>query len=201
MISPRSIGFPRCVFISALVLGTGACATSTPATETAAASDEAKPPPRPPKLKGEARQAARKNAQVVAGTWLLEVDKGNYAGSWDQAASPLQNRVGRGEWTQGLTGARKGFGALTRRHFVKTMYTNKLQPAGHYVVVNYHSQFEHSPAKESVTVYQDADNEWRVLMYGIEKTDAPPPEEAPAEDQGDADDQADADAPEGAETP
>ena len=114
---------------------------------------------------------------VVAG------GQGDYTGSWETAASPLQNRLGKGEWNQGLSKARTPFGELQRRHFLKTLYTNKLQPAGHHVVVNYHSQFANSAAKESVTVLKDADDQWRVIMYGIEKTDTPPPEAPPSPPQ------------------
>ncbi len=172
--------FALAMVFGPLLLGTVACATSAPAT-TPTESEPAQGPP--PKLSSDEIKQARLDAQVVAGTWLLQVDQGDYPGSWDNAASALQNLVGKGEWAQGLTKGRSTFGALERRHFLKTKYSNKLQPAGHHVVVNYHSQFANGPAKESVTVMKDADNQWRVLMYGINKTDTSPPEEAPTEPQ------------------
>lgn len=161
-------------------LFTTACATTSSGPQ-AESEASASAPKTLQKLSREAMKEARMNAQVVAGTWLLDVDRGDFATSWETAASRLQNTVGKGDWTKGLTGARGSFGALTRRHFVKTRYTNKLQPAGQYVVVSYHSLFENAPALESVTVVQDEDNQWRVVMYGIEKTKEAPPEDAPAE--------------------
>ncbi|MDX2024649.1 MAG: DUF4019 domain-containing protein [Deltaproteobacteria bacterium] len=169
-----------------LALAVQACASSpAPAPETAASQTTPSGPP--PKLGPEEMKQARLNAQVVAGTWLLLVDKGELITSWDTAARRLQDFVPAGDWKAGLEKARGPFGEMQRRHFVKTKYTNKLQPPGHYVVVSYHSQFAKSPAKESVTVVREADNQWRVVMYGIEKTDTPPPaEEAPTEPQNEA---------------
>ena len=168
-----------------LAFAVGGCASNPPpAPETAAGQTSSGPPQ---KLAADEMKQARLNAQVVAGTWLLLVDKGEFITSWDTGARRLQDFVPAGDWKAGLEKARGPFGEMQRRHFVKTKYTNKLQPPGHYVVVSYHSQFAKSAAKESVTVVREADNQWRVLMYGIEKTDTPPPaEEAPTEPQNEA---------------
>lgn len=168
-----------------LALAVSACASSPPPAPENAAGQTSSGPPQ--KLGADEMKQARLNAQVVAGTWLLLVDKGEFITSWDTGARRLQDFVPAGDWKAGLEKARGSFGEMQRRHFVKTKYTNKLQPPGHYVVVSYHSQFAKSPAKESVTVVREADNQWRVLMYGIEKTDTPPPaEEAPTEPQNEA---------------
>ena len=175
----------RTSFVAAfLALAASACAS---APSAAPAAENAATQAAPQKLSAADMKAARLNTQVVAGTWLLVVDKADYVTSWDTGARRLQDSVPAGDWTAGLAKARAPFGDLQRRHFVKTTYTNKLKPAGHYVVVKYHSQFANFPAKESVTIMQEADNQWRVVMYGIEKTDTPPPaEEVPAEPQDEA---------------
>jgi hypothetical protein len=183
MIHYRAVTFALLAAI--LALSVSACASSPPPAPESAASQSPAGPPK--KLAADEMKQARLNAQVVAGTWLLLVDKGEFIASWDTGARRLQDFVPAGDWKAGIEKARGSFGDLQRRHFVKTKYTNKLQPPGHYVVVSYHSQFAKAPAKESVTVVREADNQWRVLMYGIEKTDTPPPaEEAPTEPQNEA---------------
>lgn len=171
---------PLLAFVAALAMP--GCATTAPATtETQAASAPKGPPP---KLSPDDMKEARKNAQVVAGTWLLVVDKGDFLLSWDTGARQLQDVVPASDWTAGLGKAREPFGAMQRRVFIKTKYTNKLNPSGHYVLVKYHSQFASSPAIETVTVDKDIDNLWRVVIYAIEKTKTPPPaEELPPETQ------------------
>lgn len=166
----------------AVALAVPACATTSPATAETQAATAPKGPPQ--KLSPEDMKEARKNAQVVAGTWLLVVDKGDFLLSWDTGARQLQDVVPASDWTAGLGKAREPFGEMQRRVFIKTKYSNKLNPPGHYVLVKYHSQFAGSAAMETVTVVKDIDNLWRVVMYAIEKTKTPPPaEELPPEAQ------------------
>jgi len=174
------INAPLLAFVAAL--GMPGCATTAPATaETQAASAPKGPPP---KLSPDDMKEARKNAQVVAGTWLMVVDKGDFLLSWDTGARQLQDVVPASDWTAGMGKAREPFGEMQRRVFTKTKYTNKLNPPGHYVLVKYHSQFASTPAIETVTVVKDIDNLWRVVMYAIEKTKTPPPaQEVPADAQ------------------
>jgi hypothetical protein len=60
--------------------------------------------------------ADKKEAAVaVAKEWLVVVDEGKYAESWDAAAALFQNAVPKGQWSQQLGGARRPMGKVLRR--------------------------------------------------------------------------------------
>jgi hypothetical protein len=109
-------------------------------------------------------------AKASALHWVDEVDHGQYAESWDEAAKIFRNAVNKGDWQQAITSARAPFGAIEKRELVSATYAEQLpgSPPGKYVVIQYRTQFAGGKsANETVTPMKDADGNWRVAGYYI----------------------------------
>jgi hypothetical protein len=105
-----------------------------------------------------------------ARAWLALVDTGEYAKSWDEAASFFKERVSQDQWLKALEAVRKPLGKLISRTTASTTYTTSLPgaPDGKYVVIRYNSSFGHKKsAVETVTPMLDKDGKWRVAGYFI----------------------------------
>ena len=109
-------------------------------------------------------------AQRVASDWLKLVDSGDYAQSWDDAASELKNHIAKEQWQQILERNRAPLGHLISRRLRSAEYLTKLPgaPDGEYVVIEYESSFEHKwSAVETVTPMMDKDGQYRVSVFFI----------------------------------
>lgn len=109
-------------------------------------------------------------AQRVASDWLKLVDSGDYAQSWDDAASELKNHIAKEQWQQILERNRAPLGRLISRRLRSAEYLTKLPgaPDGEYVVIEYESSFEHKwSAVETVTPMMDKDGQYRVSVFFI----------------------------------
>lgn len=109
-------------------------------------------------------------AQASARKWLALTDGGNYAQSWDDAASTFKGAVTKSDWEKTVKGVRAPLGALKSRKVKSAAFTRTLPgaPDGEYVVIRFESQFENKAAAiETVTPMLDKDRRWRVSGYFI----------------------------------
>ena len=117
-----------------------------------------------------AQEQEKKNADVVAQTWLAFVDKSDFAASWENAATPFKSAVTKTDWAKALTSTRGQFGKLLSRKLKSSTYTTTLPgaPDGKYVVLQYDTSFVNKQsAVETVTPMLDKDGQWRVSGYFV----------------------------------
>ena len=115
-----------------------------------------------------AAQAAEKPG-AAATAWLALVDAGNYAQSWSQASTLVQNRVTEAQWQSTVSAVRDPLGAVESRTVssIKTTDTLPGAPDGHYAVIQYSTKFAHkAAATETVTMIEDGDV-WKTAGYFI----------------------------------
>lgn len=116
-----------------------------------------------------AAQTPEDAAQAAAEAWLKHVDAGNYGSSWDEAATAFKGAVTQERWAAAVAGARAPFGGVISRNVASRQATDQLPgaPAGKYVVLQFTTGFEKSPATETVTVMLDGERGWRVAGYFV----------------------------------
>jgi hypothetical protein len=111
-------------------------------------------------------EAAKKSAE----SWLAVVDKGDYAASYDEAASIFKLAITKEDWLQKVRAARSPLGKMISRKLKRMQYETTLPgaPDGEYVVVQYDTSFENKrSAVETITPTLDKDGQWRVSGYFI----------------------------------
>lgn len=109
-------------------------------------------------------------AQNAAESWLAAVDKGDYASSYDRAASIFRLAITKEEWLQKVRAARGPLGRVISRKLKRAQYQTSLPgaPDGEYVVIQYDTSFENKrSAVETITPTLDKDAQWRVSGYFI----------------------------------
>jgi len=109
-------------------------------------------------------------AQQSSDAFLVLVDAGKYADSWDVTAQAFKSTVTKEQWQGMLTASLGPLGKVTSRKLKSATYTKTLPgaPDGEYVVIQYDSSFEHRPtAVETVVPMLDKDGKWRVSGYFI----------------------------------
>lgn len=109
-------------------------------------------------------------AMKAANEWLMLVDEGKYAESWDNAAEYFKNSLSSREWEKSLAAVRTPLGKLTRRVSKAADYHTSLPgaPDGEYVVIIYETSFAHKrSATETVTPMRQKDGSWKVSGYYI----------------------------------
>lgn len=119
---------------------------------------------------GRAEPAAQDGAVEAATGWLALVDHGQYAESWEQAASFFKSAVTKPQWEQTIGGVRPPLGQVSSRIVSSAEYTKSLPgaPDGRYVVIQFTTAFEHKASTlETVTPMQEPDGTWRVAGYYI----------------------------------
>src|SRR5262249_42681427 len=105
-------------------------------------------------------EAAKKGAE----SWLAVVDKGDYAASYEEAASIFKLAVTKEDWLQKVRAARNPLGKVISRKLKGTQYKTSLPgaPDGEYVVIQYDTSFENKrSAVETITPTLDKDAQWR----------------------------------------
>ena len=111
-------------------------------------------------------EAAKKSAE----SWLAVVDKGDYAASYDEAASIFKLAITKEDWLQKVRAARSPLGKMISRKLKHMQYETTLPgaPDGEYVVIQYDTSFENKrSAVETITPTLDKDGQWRVSGYFI----------------------------------
>jgi predicted SnoaL-like aldol condensation-catalyzing enzyme len=117
-----------------------------------------------------ADEEAEKAALTSANAWLVKVDEGRYAESWDDAAQIFKSAITREGWDTTLKSVRGSFGKTLSRKLSSKKYSESLPgaPDGKYVVIQYKTSFERKKsAVETVTPMVDRDGRWRVSGYYI----------------------------------
>lgn len=110
------------------------------------------------------------SAEEATRSWLGLTDAGQYAESWNRAASLFQRHISSADWDKALTGVRSSMGAMKSRETASADYSETLPgaPDGEYVVFRFNTVFENkASAVETVTAMKDKDGEWRVAGYFI----------------------------------
>ena len=118
----------------------------------------------------QAQEPDTKAAKVAADTWLTLVDTGNYAQSWETAATFFKNAVPSERWQAAANTARSPFGGFKSRTLKSATTATTLPgaPDGEYVVFDFDATYEKkSAAAERVTVVREKDGSWRVVGYFI----------------------------------
>jgi hypothetical protein len=116
-----------------------------------------------------AAEDPEKAAQAAAEKWLALVDAGNYAESYDSAASFFRKALSREQWVDAIGKARGPLGRLESRRLLgaKAMTELPNAPKGEYEVMQYEAKFPGQTAVETITPMKDADGAWRVSGYYI----------------------------------
>lgn len=112
----------------------------------------------------------KKQAVASAQEWLGLVDDGQYAKSWQEAATYFQKAVPQQQWAQTLKAVRAPLGKVLSRSLKGATYKASLPgaPDGEYVVIQFDTSFANKKnAVETVTPMMDVDKKWRVSGYYI----------------------------------
>jgi hypothetical protein len=116
------------------------------------------------------QQRPEQLAQQSSDAWLVSIDSGKYADSWQDASSLFKAHVSKKQWQSMVGSVRDPLGKMLSRKLKSATYTKTLPgaPDGEYVVIQYDSSFEHKQsAVETVTPMLDKDGKWRVSGYYI----------------------------------
>ena len=109
-----------------------------------------------------------KNAQMAATNWLVQIDKGEYFESWDNAAKYFQNQILQDRWSATLRASRRPLGNLTSRNINSSDFKSELPgaPDGNYYILTYNSSFENkASAIETITLTKSPDGKWLSLIH------------------------------------
>ncbi|RJG22538.1 DUF4019 domain-containing protein [Massilia cavernae] len=117
------------------------------------------------------RASAIHKSQEAAVAWLDLVDSGQYAESWDHAATSFQYAISKPRWSEKVRALRAPLGPVRARRLKWAKYTETLPdlPSGQYVVLEYETRFDNRvSATEKVTPVQDNNGVWKVSSYAID---------------------------------
>lgn len=108
-------------------------------------------------------------AQAAAEKWLVLIDGGEYAKTWEQCAQLFRERVTREQWVSTLPTTRAPFGAVKSRKADAAAYRTSLPgaPDGQYVTVRFRTSFEKKESAEEVVTLAWEDGAWRPTGYFI----------------------------------
>jgi serine/threonine protein kinase len=111
------------------------------------------------------------NAAVEpAQTWLRDIDSGNYAQSWTNAAAYFQSAITSEKWVEAVQQVRKPLGPLVSRKIKSAQELTSLPgaPDGRYIVMQFETSFANKKsAVETVTFMLGKDGQWRAAGYYI----------------------------------
>jgi hypothetical protein len=96
------------------------------------------------------------------------VDKGEYADSYDEAASIFKLAIIKEDWVRKVRAARGPLGNVVARTLKHTQYTTSLPgaPDGECVVIMYDTSFKNKKsAVETIVPTLDKDGQWRVSGF------------------------------------
>ena len=117
-----------------------------------------------------ADQSKELMAITSAEDFLLLVDSGHFAESWDATSSIFKQQVAKQQWVKQLEGFRPTLGNITAREIINKNFTKTLPgaPDGEYVVIQFATSFTNKKnATETVTLMFEKNDKWLVLGYYI----------------------------------
>jgi len=117
-----------------------------------------------------ASEKAEKRALDASQAWLILVDNGKYAESWETSAHFFKNAIAKEQWNQSLNAVRKPLGNVMKRTVKSKQFATSLPgaPDGEYVVIQYETSFTNKKSSiETITPMLDRDGKWRVSGYYI----------------------------------
>ena len=104
-----------------------------------------------------------------ATAWLMLIDAGSYAQSWNEGSQLFQTRVTEAQWEADAKGARLPFGAVISRSTPGVTFASSLPgaPDGQYAVLKFPTQFAaKTSAVETVTMVMEG-GAWKAAGYFI----------------------------------
>ncbi|HTQ79398.1 MAG TPA: DUF4019 domain-containing protein [Thermoanaerobaculia bacterium] len=151
---------PPLVLALLLQVATPGTAPTPPAAPAAST-----PPAAPADKEAAAKAAARRAAEA----WLVVVDKGDYAGSWDSTSSVLQKAYPRKTWARLLEEMRKPVGAVQSRVFKEADHgiDPPGAPRGEYVSIRFTTTFKNRKSSTETVTPKLEGGVWRVSGYFI----------------------------------
>ncbi|HSI84408.1 MAG: DUF4019 domain-containing protein [Candidatus Methylacidiphilales bacterium] len=120
---------------------------------------------------GSLDEVRAQNPLLMCYNWLIALDSGNPAATYNWASSGFRKNVSTDDWSKVVQTLRKSRGATLSRTPRKCEFPPKVDglPAGEYFVVYYITSFEKSKfCLERVTAVKEKDV-WRVCDWGIIK--------------------------------
>ena len=116
-------------------------------------------------------KSKQENQEAIdaAKSWLSLIDSGNYAESWDNAASFFKKTMPKEKWEKTLSGLLPSYGKIIERVLISSKYYTELPgaPPGEYVVIQFKTFFESKRGSiETVTPMKD-EGKWKVSGYFI----------------------------------
>ncbi len=112
----------------------------------------------------------QKKATKTANTWLLKIDNGEYAESWDSTGEYFQNSIQRDRWSAALTASRLPLGNVIYREFNSADYKAQIPgaPDGKYYVLTFNVSYEKKNSGiETITLSKGSDGNWEVVGFFI----------------------------------
>ena len=109
-------------------------------------------------------------ARGIALDWLALVDANDIKASWTAAGKKFRDAISEERWGAGLGRTRGPLGAFERRTLRSVQFVDEIpgQPPGNYALVVFRTAFANKPdAEETVTLYRDPDEPWRVAGYVV----------------------------------
>lgn len=106
-------------------------------------------------------------AADAANQWIPLVDKADWTGSWERAASIFKTQVTAEQWAAVVEPIRKPWGAVMSRELQRATATNSLPgaPAGDYIVLEFKSRLVgREEVVETVALTREGDA-WKVAGY------------------------------------
>jgi hypothetical protein len=107
---------------------------------------------------------------AAARQWILLVDGGDYAKSWDRASSSFRATVTAQEWQSRISPAREPLGAIMIRTTRDMTLSDTMPglPGGKYALVHFNSTFEHKVGALETIALDMEDGRWTVIGYYIQ---------------------------------
>ncbi|MFZ0828284.1 MAG: DUF4019 domain-containing protein [Verrucomicrobiia bacterium] len=116
--------------------------------------------------RGNTNNAAVEPAQA----WLQDIDNGNYAQSWTNAAAYFQQAITSEKLAESLQQVRQPLGSLVFRKVISAQEMSSLPgaPDSRYIVMQFETSFSNKKsAIETVTFMLEKDGQWRAAGYYI----------------------------------
>jgi len=109
------------------------------------------------------------DAQEAAERWLAQLDAGNYAGTWRDAAAVVRT-VPQAQYEATMRQVRTPLGSAADRAVKSATYQTSMPgvPDGQYVIIQYTTRFANKEqAVETVIPMREQDGTWRVSGYAV----------------------------------
>lgn len=110
--------------------------------------------------------SAESEAALAARAWLAEVDKGDWAASWDATGQAFKALNTSARWAEVSDMVRRPLGAVSERKLIGEQFV-PAPPYG-YRMLRFSTRFAGKPAViEALSLSREADS-WKVVGYTIE---------------------------------